>query len=257
MFDWITSPDAWIAFVTLLALEIVLGIDNIIFISILTNKLPKEKQAKAQRVGLALALVMRLGLLFSLAWMMKLTYPLLHIGEQKISGRDLILLIGGLFLIYKSVKEIHEKVENAHASDTQSVAKVAFSTIIFQIVIVDLVFSLDSVITAVGMVNEIGVMVAAVVVSMIVMMLLAKGISDFVNEHPAVKVLALAFLIMIGASLIAHGLHFHIPKGYIYFSLAFAVGVEFLNITIKTRKDRAQESKPHTEKENLAKEAVA
>ncbi len=239
MFDWITNPDAWIAFVTLLALEIVLGIDNIIFISILTNKLPKEKQTKAQRVGLALALVMRLGLLFSLAWMMKLTYALFTIAGQKISGRDLILIVGGLFLIYKSVKEIHEKVENAHETHTNSPQKAVFGTIIFQIVLIDLVFSLDSVITAVGMVDEIGVMIAAVVVSMFFMMLLAKSISDFVQAHPAVKILALAFLIMIGTSLIAHGLHFDIPKGYVYFSLAFAVAVEFLNITIKTRKDNA------------------
>ncbi len=218
------------------ALEVVLGIDNIIFISILTNKLPKEQQGKAQQIGLMLALVMRLGLLFSLAWMMKLTYTLFEVNGIKISGRDLILLIGGLFLIYKSVSEIHEKMEDAHQSETQTAAKAVFSTIIIQIVIVDIVFSLDSVITAVGMVDDIGVMASAVVVSMLFMLLLAKGISDFVHEHPAVKILALAFLIMIGASLIAHGLHFHIPKGYIYFSLAFAVGVEFLNITIKTRK---------------------
>jgi predicted tellurium resistance membrane protein TerC len=232
------NPDAWIAFITLLALEIVLGIDNIIFISILTNKLPKAKQAKAQRIGLMLALVMRLALLFSLAWMMKLTYTLLVVGSQKVSGRDLILLIGGLFLMYKSVKEIHEKVENAHESEQTSLKKVAFSTIIFQIVLIDIVFSLDSVITAVGMVDELPVMVAAVIVSMIMMLWMAKGISDFVHQHPAVKVLALAFLIMIGVSLVAHGLHFHIPKGYIYFSLAFSVGVEFLNIRIQSRKQR-------------------
>jgi predicted tellurium resistance membrane protein TerC len=236
--DWILTPEGWIAFVTLLALEVVLGIDNIIFISILTNKLPKEKQGKARQIGLLLALVMRLGLLLSLSWMMKLTYTLFMVGEQKVSGRDLILLIGGLFLIYKSVKEIHEKVENAHNTDNETPAKALFSTIILQIVIIDIVFSLDSVITAVGMVDDIGVMISAVVVSMVAMLVLAKGIGDFVNEHPAVKVLALAFLIMIGVSLIAHGLHFHIPKGYIYFSLAFAVAVEFLNITTQTRKDK-------------------
>jgi predicted tellurium resistance membrane protein TerC len=236
--ELLLSPDAWIAFITLLALELVLGIDNIIFISILTNKLPKAQQAKAQRVGLLLALVMRLALLFSLAWMMKLTYTLFVVGAQKISGRDLILLIGGLFLMYKSVKEIHEKVENAHESESADLKKVAFSTIIFQVVLIDIVFSLDSVITAVGMVDELPVMVAAVVVSMIMMLWMAKGISDFVQQHPAVKVLALAFLIMIGLSLVAHGLHFHIPKGYIYFSLAFSVGVEFLNIKIQSRRQR-------------------
>lgn len=238
--DWILTPEGWLAFVTLLSLEIVLGIDNIIFISILTNKLPQEKQGKARQIGLLLALLMRLGLLLSLSWMMKLTYPLFVVFEQKVSGRDLILLIGGLFLIYKSVKEIHEKVENAHNHETDSPTKALFSTIILQIVIIDVVFSLDSVITAVGMVDDIGVMISAVVVSMVVMLLLAKGIGDFVNEHPAVKVLALSFLIMIGVSLIAHGLHFHIPKGYIYFSLAFAVAVEFLNITTQTRKDKAK-----------------
>lgn len=236
--EWILTPEGWIAFVTLLALEVVLGIDNIIFISILTNKLPKDQQGKAQKIGLLLALVMRLGLLFSLSWMMKLTDTLFQIGVQKVSGRDLILLIGGLFLIYKSVIEIHEKVENAHEADKATPKNAVFSTIIIQIVIIDIVFSLDSVITAVGMVDDIGVMISAVVVSMLAMLVLAKGISDFVQAHPAVKVLALAFLIMIGVSLIAHGLHFHIPKGYIYFSLAFAVAVEFLNITIKTRQNK-------------------
>ncbi|MDO8365813.1 MAG: TerC family protein [Saprospiraceae bacterium] len=232
--EWITDPDIWIAFFTLCALEIVLGIDNIIFISILTSRLPEKQQAKGRRIGLALAMFTRIALLLSLAWMMKLTAPILVVGSHEISGRDLILLFGGLFLMYKSVKEIHEKVEEA-GQPVEKVRKAKFSAIILQIILVDIVFSLDSVITAVGMVDEIGVMVAAVVASVGVMMVAAEPISRFVNQHPAVKVLALAFLIMIGVALIGEGLGFHIPKGYIYFSMAFSVGVEFINIRLKNR----------------------
>jgi len=232
--EWITDPDIWIAFFTLCALEIVLGIDNIIFISILTSRLPEKQQAKGRRIGLALAMFTRIALLLSLAWMMKLTAPILVVGSNEISGRDLILLLGGLFLMYKSVNEIHAKVEEAD-QPPEKVRKGKFSTIIVQIILVDIVFSLDSVITAVGMVEEIGVMVAAVVTSVGVMMLAAEPISRFVNQHPTVKVLALAFLIMIGVALIGEGLGFHIPKGYIYFSMAFSVGVEFINIRLKSR----------------------
>lgn len=232
--EWISNPDIWIAFFTLCALEIVLGIDNIIFISILTSRLPEKQQAKGRRIGLALAMFTRIALLLSLAWMMKLTAPILVVGSNEISGRDLILLFGGLFLMYKSVKEIHEKVEEAD-HPVEKVRKAKFSAIIVQIILVDIVFSLDSVITAVGMVDEIGVMVAAVVASVGVMMVAAEPISRFVNQHPAVKVLALAFLIMIGVALIGEGLGFHIPKGYIYFSMAFSVGVEFINIRLKNR----------------------
>ena len=232
--EWITNPDIWIAFFTLCALEIVLGIDNIIFISILTSRLPADQQAKGRRIGLALAMLTRVALLFSLAWLMRLTAPIFVVGAQEISGRDLILLLGGLFLMYKSVKEIHAKVEEA-GKPTENVRKAKFSTIITQIILVDIVFSLDSVITAVGMVDEIGVMVAAVIVSVVVMMVAAEPISNFVNKHPAVKVLALAFLIMIGVALIGEGLGFHIPKGYIYFAMAFSVGVEFINIRLQNR----------------------
>lgn len=232
--EWITDPDIWIAFFTLVALEIVLGIDNIIFISILTSRLPEKQQAKGRRIGLALAMFTRIALLLSLAWMMKLTAPILVVGSNEISGRDLILLFGGLFLMYKSVKEIHDKVEESD-QPLEKVRKAKFSAIIVQIILVDIVFSLDSVITAVGMVDEIGVMVAAVVASVGVMMIAAEPISRFVNQHPAVKVLALAFLIMIGVALIGEGLGFHIPKGYIYFSMAFSVGVEFINIRLKNR----------------------
>jgi predicted tellurium resistance membrane protein TerC len=231
-----TQPDTWISFLTLCLLEIVLGIDNLIFISILTNKLPLEQQAKARQLGLSLALIMRVVLLFSISWVMSLKSDLFSIGNLGLSGRDLILLLGGLFLIYKSVKEIHEKVENAHATEKELKKTVGFNAVILQIIIIDLVFSLDSVITAVGMVDDISVMIAAVVVSMVIMLLSAKSISGFVNRHPAVKILALAFLIMIGIALVAEGLDFHIPKGYIYFSMAFAMAVELININIGTRK---------------------
>ena len=232
--EWLAQPDTWIALLTLCALEIVLGIDNIIFISILTNKLPAEQQANARRIGLGLAMFMRLGLLFSIKWLMGLTEPLFTILNNGISGRDLILLLGGLFLMYKSVKEIHEKVEVAGKKD-ETPKKMAFATVISQIILVDLVFSLDSVITAVGMVDRIEIMVAAVIISVAVMMLAAAPISNFVNRHPAVKVLALAFLIMIGVALVGEALDFHFPKGYIYFAMAFSVVVEMINIRIKAR----------------------
>lgn len=232
--DWLFQPDTWIAFATLCALEIVLGIDNIVFISILTNKLPEAQRGKARQTGLALALVMRLLLLFSISWMMQLTTPLFTVLSQDISGRDLILLLGGLFLIYKSVKEIHHKVEESGAAASDS-KPVSYSSVIGQIVLIDLVFSLDSVITAVGMVDRIEIMIGAVIVSMVVMLISAAPISDFVNRHPAIKVLALAFLIMIGVALIGQGLDFKIPKGYIYFSMAFALAVEMINIRIGSR----------------------
>ena len=233
--DWLTNPDIWISFLTLCALEIVLGIDNLIFISILTSKLPQEQQQKARQLGLILALVMRIGLLFSISWIMSLKDDLFSIGQIGVSGRDVILLLGGLFLIYKSVKEIHEKAQNTHETEKELKQTVGFNAVIGQIIIIDMVFSLDSVITAVGMVDNIGVMIAAVIVSMVIMMFSAKPISQFVNTHPAIKILALSFLIMIGTALVAEGLDFHIPKGYIYFSMAFALGVEFVNISIGTR----------------------
>lgn len=234
--DWITNPDIWISFLTLCGLEIVLGIDNLIFISILSNKLPQEQQGKARRIGLSLALIMRIGLLFSISWIMSLTNDLFTVLGQGVSGRDIILILGGLFLIYKSVNEIHEKFEDAQDSENVDVAVSGFREVVVQIVLMDIIFSFDSVITAVGMTDNIGVMVAAVIVSMIIMMLSADSIGDFVGRHPAIKVLALAFLIMIGIALIADGLDFHIPKGYIYFSMAFALLVEFINIMTGSRK---------------------
>lgn len=235
--EWITNPDIWTAFLTLCALEIVLGIDNLIFISILANKLPKEKQSKARQVGLSLALILRIGLLFSISWIMSLTKDVFSIAELGISGRDIILILGGLFLIYKSVREIHEKMENADSPLVVSTKIVTFRNIVLQILLIDVVFSLDSVITAVGMTDHISIMIAAVVIAMVIMMISATSISDFVNKHPAVKVLALAFLLMIGIALIAEGMDFHIPKGYIYYSMAFAVLVEFINIRIGARKN--------------------
>ncbi len=234
--DWITNPDIWISFLTLCALEIVLGIDNLIFISILSNKLPKEQQGKARRIGLFLALIMRIGLLFSISWIMSLTNDLFTVLGQGVSGRDIILILGGLFLIYKSVSEIHEKFDDSRGPEKINIAVSGFREVVVQIVLMDIIFSFDSVITAVGMTNNIGVMIAAVIVSMIIMILSADSIGDFVGRHPAIKVLALAFLIMIGVALIADGLDFHIPKGYIYFSMAFALLVEFINIMTDTRK---------------------
>ena len=234
--DWISNPDIWISFLTLCALEIVLGIDNLIFISILTQKLPEEQQAKARNLGLSLALIMRVLMLLSISWIMGLKDDLFTLVSIGVSGRDIILILGGLFLICKSVNEIHEKLEDAGASENKLAKVTTFNAVILQIILIDIIFSLDSVITAVGMAKHLAVMIAAVVVSMVVMILSAATLSDFVNRHPAVKVLALAFLIMIGAALIAEGMDFHIPKGYIYFSMAFAVLVEFINIRLGARK---------------------
>ncbi|MBT8379686.1 MAG: TerC family protein [Ignavibacteria bacterium] len=232
--EWITNPESLIALLTLTVLEIVLGIDNIIFISILSGKLPKEQQNKARIIGLALAMIARILLLFSIAWIMKLTLPLFTILSQEISGRDLILIGGGLFLLAKSTFEIHDKLEGEDHSKSSKVVK-SFTSVIIQILLLDLVFSLDSVITAVGMAKELGVMVTAVVIAVAVMMISAKSISDFVEKHPTVKLLALAFLLLIGVSLIAEGLEQHIPKGYIYFAMAFSVFVEMLNLKSKSK----------------------
>ncbi|MEZ4779057.1 MAG: TerC family protein [Flavobacteriaceae bacterium] len=234
--EFLSNPDIWIAFFTLCALEIVLGIDNLIFISILAGKLPKEQQRKGRQVGLSLALIIRIGLLFSISWIMGLTSDIFSVFNKGISGRDLILILGGLFLIYKSVKEIHEKMESNEEAIVPKVKKVTFQGVVTQIVLIDIVFSFDSVITAVGMADHISVMIAAVIVSMIIMMLIAGKLSDFVNRNPTIKVLALSFLLMIGTALIAEGVDFHIPKGYIYFSMAFAVIVEIINIRIGSRK---------------------
>ncbi len=238
--EWLSDPQIWISLFTLTALEIVLGIDNIIFISILAGKLPQDQQAKARKLGLMLALVTRILLLLSLTWIMGLTkpmftMPLVNVG---VSGRDLVLLVGGLFLIWKSVREVHEKLEDDDGHATSGRARVSFTGVIVQILLLDIVFSLDSVITAVGMADNIWVMIAAVVIALGVMLVFAGSISDFVNKHPTLKMLALSFLILIGVTLIGEGLHFHIPKGYIYFSMAFAFGVEMLNLKLRSKAEK-------------------
>lgn len=234
MFDWLADPNAWIALGTLTALEIVLGVDNIIFISILAGKLPKEQQAKARTLGLGLALFGRVALLLSLAWIMQLTAPVFTVLDVEISGRDLILMGGGLFLLAKSTREIHDKLEGGEAHHG-SVKAATFGSVIFQILILDLVFSLDSVITAVGMVEQVPVMITAVVIAIVFMMFSAGAVSAFIEEHPTVKMLALSFLLMVGVALVAEGLDFHIPRGYIYFSMAFSVFVEMLNLKLRKR----------------------
>ena len=230
--EWLSDPQAWIALLTLTMLEIVLGIDNVIFISILAGKLPPATQKRARTVGLAAAMIMRILLLLSLAWIIKLTRPLFTVFGVEISGRDLILLVGGLFLIAKATHEIHEKLEGEQGTTAAKVAP-SFSSVIIQIMMLDIVFSLDSVITAVGMAKHLGVMIAAVIISVAIMLFAAGPISAFVDRHPTVKILALSFLLLIGTALVAEGLDFHIPKGYIYFAMAFSVLVEMLNIRLR------------------------
>lgn len=227
--EWLTNPDIWVALFTLTALEIVLGIDNIVFISILAGKLPAHQQARARTIGLALAMITRVGLLFSLAWIIRLTAPLFTILGQEISGRDLILIGGGLFLIGKSTREIHGKLE-AGDGDYPNRGAANFTSTIVQILLLDIVFSLDSVITAVGMVDQLAVMVAAVIIAVLIMLVASGPISTFVDQHPTVKMLALSFLLLIGVSLLAEGFDQHIPKGYIYFAMGFSVLVEALNL---------------------------
>jgi predicted tellurium resistance membrane protein TerC len=232
----LSDPQAWIAFFTLTALELVLGIDNIIFISILVDKLPAERRETARRIGLFLAMFMRVGLLLVLSWIVGLTAPLLTILGEEISGRDLILIAGGVFLVWKSTKEVHQLTEGdeGHAS---AKIKASFGAIILQIILIDMVFSLDSIITAVGMVDDVAVMIAAVVASVGLMMLFAKAIGDFVSSHPSIKMLALSFLLVVGVVLVAEGFDHHVPKGYIYFAMAFSVAVEMLNIRSRRKRD--------------------
>jgi predicted tellurium resistance membrane protein TerC len=231
----LSDPQTWLAFLTLTALEIVLGIDNIIFISILVGRLPKAMQPRGRTIGLALAMLTRILLLLSITWVMSLQAQLIAIGERGISGRDLILIGGGLFLLAKSTLEIHSGLEGGEEKHSPGAVRATFTSVIIQIAIIDIVFSLDSVITAVGMVDHVQVMIAAVIVAVIVMMFLAGPISDFVDRHPTIKMLALAFLILIGTALVGEGLGFHIPKGYIYFAMAFSVAVEMLNIRTRKR----------------------
>jgi predicted tellurium resistance membrane protein TerC len=244
--EWMTTAEGWIALVTLTVLEIVLGIDNIVFISILAGKLPEDVRARARKVGLALAMLMRIALLLSITWVMRLTAPLFTLVGQEISGRDLILIVGGLFLLAKSTFEIHDKLEGEEGHASAKVVT-SFNAVIVQILLLDIVFSLDSVITAVGMADDVAVMIVAVIIAVGVMLLSAGGISNFVERHPTVKMLALSFLLLIGVSLVAEGLDQHIPKGYIYFAMAFSVFVEMINLRVRARTRPVHLHRPYTE----------
>ena len=242
--ELLASPEAWIAFLTLTMLELVLGIDNIIFISILVDKLPKERREFARRLGLFMAMFMRIGLLLLLAWIVGLVKPLFSVFGHEVSGRDLILILGGLFLIWKSTTEIHQSLEGEEEHGGPSVVKATFASIIIQIMIIDLVFSLDSIITAVGMVDDVRIMIAAVIASVALMMLFAGPIGRFVSEHPTIKMLALSFLVVVGVVLVAEGFDHHVPKGYVYFAMAFSLGVEMLNIRMRKGKVRKVQLNP-------------
>jgi predicted tellurium resistance membrane protein TerC len=252
--EWLTQPESWIALVTLTALEIVLGIDNIIFISVVTGRLPASQQGRARSIGLGLALGMRIVLLLTLSWVIGLTAPLFPLFGQEISGRDLILILGGLFLLAKATTEIHEGLEggDSHSPSAPRVITRSFRGALVQIVLLDAVFSLDSVITAVGMANEIPIMIAAVVIAIGVMLVAAGPLSRFVEQHPTIKMLALAFLLLIGMSLVADGFDLHIPKGYIYFAMGFSVFVELLNLRVRARPAEPVHLRPYPEDEPAA-----
>jgi len=235
MFEWLAHPDAWIALGTLTALEVVLGIDNIIFLSVLVGRLPEKQRALARRLGLALAMIARLALLFSISWVMGLTEPWLMVFSQSISGRDLILVGGGLFLLTKATLEIHDSLEGSEESNL-AVGAASMGMALVQIALLDIVFSLDSVITAVGLVEQVSIMAIAIVLAVVVMLMAAKSIGDFVDANPTIKILALSFLILVGVTLMAEGFDVHVPKGYIYFAMAFSVTVEMLNIRMRTKR---------------------
>ncbi len=240
MFEWLASPEAWVALATLTALEIVLGIDNIIFISILVGRLPEKQRKFARNVGLGLAMITRLGLLFSLAWVMGLVDPLCTIFNHPISGRDIILILGGLFLIAKATHEIHDSLEGAVAGGPNIAVK-GLGFVLIQIAVLDIVFSLDSVITAVGLVSQVPIMALAIIIAVGVMLFAAKSIGDFVDEHPTIKMLALSFLVIVGFTLLVEGFDVHVPKGYIYFAMIFSLGVEMINIRLRKTLDKPVE----------------
>jgi len=246
--EWLSDPQAWIALFTLTALEIVLGVDNIIFITILVGRLPEAQRQRARVLGLGFAMFTRIALLLSLAWMMTLTEPLFSVPilGKEIAGRDLILIGGGLFLLWKSVHEIHNSLEGEVDENATAAVRASFAAVIIQIAIIDIVFSLDSVITAVGMVDQVPIMVLAIVIAVVVMMFAAKPIGEFVDRHPTVKMLALSFLVLVGMALVAEGWDYHIPRGYIYFAMAFSVGVEMLNIRVRARRQDAIKLRKHT-----------
>jgi predicted tellurium resistance membrane protein TerC len=244
MFDWLASPEAWVALATLTALEIVLGIDNIIFISILVGRLPPQQRDLARRVGLALAMLTRLALLFSLAWVMGLTDPLFSVLGEEISGRDIILIGGGLFLLAKATHEIHNSLEGVEEQERGTSVAPNLLMILVQIAILDIVFSLDSVITAVGLADHISVMAIAIIIAVGVMLFAAKAIGEFVDSHPTIKILALSFLVVVGLTLMVEGFDVHVPKGYIYFAMAFSLGVEMLNIRMRNKRAPLKLHKP-------------
>jgi predicted tellurium resistance membrane protein TerC len=248
MMTWLTDPEIWIALGTLTFLEVVLGVDNIIFISILAGKLPVDRQATARRLGLLLAMGTRILLLFSLAWIIRLTAPLFAVFGHELSGRDLILIAGGLFLLAKSTHEIHGRLEGDEGS-ASAAERTSFAAVLIQIMLLDIVFSLDSVITAVGMVDELAVMAAAVMIAVVIMMVSAGPISDFVHRHPTVKILALSFLLLIGLSLLLEGFDHHVPKGYIYFAMGFSVFVEMINLRIRRRAGPVRLREPYVDGE--------
>ena len=234
MFEWIASPEAWIALTTLTALEIVLGVDNIIFISILVSRLPPAQRNMARNIGLGLAMITRLLLLACISWIMGLTEPLFSVFDNSVSGRDLILIGGGLFLLFKATSEIHKSLEGSESHST-SVASASFGLILAQIAVLDIVFSLDSVITAVGLVDHLSLMAIAIIIAVLVMLFAAKSIGDFVDRHPTIKMLALSFLMLVGVTLIVEGFDVHVPKGYIYFAMAFSIAVEMLNLRLRRK----------------------
>jgi predicted tellurium resistance membrane protein TerC len=248
MFEWVTSPESWVALLTLTALEIVLGIDNIIFISILVGRLPEAQRNFARRMGLGLAMLTRLGLLFSITWVMGLTEPWFTVFGNSVSGRDVVLIGGGMFLLFKATHEIHNSLEGA-GDNAKNVVVTSMGMVLIQIAILDIVFSLDSVITAVGLVDHITLMAIAIILAVLVMLMAAKPIGDFVEDHPTIKILALSFLILVGMTLIVEGFDVHIPKGYIYFAMAFSVGVEFINL--RMRKKTAETIKLHRQINNI------
>lgn len=253
--EWIADPQAWIALGTLTALEIVLGIDNIIFISILVSRLPEEQRQKARMIGLTIAMVSRILLLFAIAWIMGLTEPLFSLFEHEISGRDLILIAGGLFLLGKASHEIHNNLEGEDPAAQSGPVTAGFWSVLIQIGLIDVVFSIDSVITAVGLADHIQVMVIAIVIAVGVMMVSAKAVGQFVDRHPTIKMLALSFLTLIGFTLVAEGMDFHIPKGYVYFAMAFSVAVEILNLRVRAA--RRKKSKPVKLRRHMSDEAAA
>jgi predicted tellurium resistance membrane protein TerC len=248
--ELLSDPQAWIAFLTLTALELVLGIDNVIFIAILVDKLPQARRNLARRLGLFLAMFMRIGLLFLLSWMVGLTQPLFTVLRQEISGRDLIMIAGGLFLIWKSTKEIHQLVQG-ESGEPSAAVRAAFGAVLVQIILIDIVFSLDSIITAVGMVDELRIMIAAVIASVALMMAFSGAIGRFVSSHPTIKMLALAFLLLVGLVLIADGFDHHVPKGYVYFAMAFSVAVEMLNLRMRRKAGPVMRGEPYSRDRKL------